>query len=102
MMHRRDLFLAGAGACSLLTTGSSLLAEEATAPSGKEYSVTDALMYRPCAGLCGVPFTEYLNPGATRKSTYALERLLLVPPKGQYITLSVLLQRVIPFELLLK
>jgi hypothetical protein len=65
----------------------------ATAPSGKEYSVTDALLYRPCAGLCGLPFTEHVNPGATRKSTYALEKLLLVPPKGQYITLRVLLQR---------
>lgn len=145
MMRRRDLFVAGAGACSLLSSGSNLLAEEATAwgatvndlriglrldslsrsnlfvflenrsptplelfvafvdvqrfeftataPNGKEYSVIDALMYRPCAGLCGLPFTERLNPGATRKSTYALEKLLLVPPEGQYITLRVLLQR---------
>ena len=145
MMRRRDLFVAGAGVCSLLTSGSNLLAEEttawgsavgglrlglrldslsqgnlfvflenrgpaplelfvsfvdvqrfeltATAPGGKEYSVADALMYRPCAGLCGLPFTEYLNPGASRKSTYALEKLRLVPSKGQYVPLRPLLQQ---------
>jgi hypothetical protein len=50
-----------------------------------------------CIGLalvCAVyHFTEHLNPSASRKSTYALEKLLLVPPNGQYIALRVLLQR---------
>lgn len=65
----------------------------ATAPNGKEYSIKDPLLYRPCAGLCGLPFTERLNSGATRKSQYDLEKLLFTPPKGQYTTLRILLHR---------
>lgn len=37
--------------------------------------------------------TEPQSQCDPQKSTYALEKLLLVPPKGRYITLRVLLQR---------
>jgi len=65
----------------------------ATAPDGREYALTDRELYRPCAGLCGLPLGERLNPQATRKWTFALEDLLYVPPKGPYTNAGILLQR---------
>lgn len=65
----------------------------ATAPGGKEYMIRDRKLYRPCAGLCSLPVTERLNPGAIHKSAFALDDLLYVPAKGPYTSLGILLQR---------
>ncbi len=64
----------------------------ATAPDGREYAITDRELYRPCGGLCDLPVSRRLNPGTTRKWTFALEDLLYVPPKGPYTNLGILLQ----------
>lgn len=65
----------------------------ATIPDRKEFAIRDRRIYRPCAGLCDLPLTEHLNPGVARKSTFAVEDLLYVPPQGQYINLGILLRQ---------
>ena len=65
----------------------------ATTPDRKEFAIRDRRIYRPCGGLCDLPLTERLNPGVVRKSTFAVEDLLYVPPQGQYINLGILLRQ---------
>ncbi len=64
----------------------------ATAPDRREYAINDRELYRPCGGVCDLPLSERMNPGTTRKWTFALEDLLYVPPKGPYTNLGILLQ----------